>query len=279
MFSSCRERVLVRLAIVCTIASGSAQGAERDLRVCADPDNLPYSHENRSGFENRIAEVVATELNAQLTYTWLPQRRGFVRKTLNAGLCDVIMGVPADFELTRTTRPYYHSTYVFVQRRDRAHLFTGFDDPQLRNARIGVQLIGDDMAATPPAHVLAARGITKGVIGYTVYGERPQADRMIAALAGGELDVALMWGPQAAYFARQQSIPLAITAVPAPRDAVPIPFEFAISMGVRKGDLALQEKLDSIIARRHREIQAILASFALPQTRLALGASESSGAR
>src|SRR5689334_22317676 len=126
-----------------------------ELRVCAEPDNLPFSRADRSGFENRIAELLATELGAHLVYAWRPQRRGFVRKTLGAGVCDAWMGVPADYERVLTTRPYYRSTYVFVYGK---RPLRSFDDPGLRALRIGVQLPGNDMAATPPGHVLAARG-------------------------------------------------------------------------------------------------------------------------
>src|SRR5688500_15979774 len=104
--------------LVCALAFGAASAAERELRVCADPDNLPYSHENGSGFENRIAQLVADELGAKLAYAWLPQQRGFIRKGLDANACDMVVGVPSDFERVRTTRPYYRSAYVFVFRAE-----------------------------------------------------------------------------------------------------------------------------------------------------------------
>jgi mxaJ protein len=177
------------IAVLWVLALGTAGAAQRELRVCADPDNLPYSHEDRSGFENRIAAIVAEELGATLTYTWFPQRRSFMRNTLNAGVCDVVMGVPSGFELALTTAPYYRSTYVFVFPADAATAYRSFDDPRLQTARIGVQLIGDDLAATPPGHALASRGIVRNVSGFPVYGERPQAELMIEALARGDLDV------------------------------------------------------------------------------------------
>ena len=222
MYSRCLRGALAGLAV---FISCSAVPAERELRVCADPDNLPYSHENGSGFENRIAELIARELGATLTYTWLPQRRGFVRKTLNAGLCDVIIGVPQHFELVRTTRPYYRSVYVFAYRADRAPDYGTFDDPNLAAARIGVQLIGDDFAATPPGHALAARGLVHNIVGYLIYGDKPQVQRMIESVANGELDVALAWGPPAAYFAKRQPVPIAITPARAPADLAKLPFE------------------------------------------------------
>lgn len=255
--------------LACALAYG-ATGAERELRVCADPDNLPYSHENGSGFENRIAQIIAKELDAKLTYTWLPQRRGFVRKTLNADACDVVIGVPADFDLVRTTQSYYRSAYVFVFRAEGQPAYRSFDDPRLRTARVGVQLIGDDLAATPPGHALAMRGIVANVVGYPVYGERPQAELMIEALASGELDVALVWGPQAAYYARKQPVALAMTPARAPPELASLPFEFSTAMGVRKRDEALQRELDAVIARRLTDFQAIMLEYNVPLADTAL---------
>src|SRR6266576_763755 len=141
-------------ATLIIVGCGPARAATtvRELRVCSDPNNLPFSNQREEGFENRIAELVAKDLNAKLRYTWWAQRRGFVRNTLNAGECDVFIGVPSSFERTRTTIPYYRSTYVFITRRDRHLNVVSFDDPILRRLKIGVQMIGDDFTNTPPAH-------------------------------------------------------------------------------------------------------------------------------
>jgi mxaJ protein len=262
-------RAMGALALaVCVSCAGAVEPSapeERVLRVCADPDNLPYSKADGSGFENRIAELIASELGAHLAYTWLPQRRGFVRKTLNERACDVIIGVPADYESTRTTAPYYRSTYVFVSRKSGGDAYRDFDDARLRRARIGVQLIGDDLAATPPGHVLAMRGITSNVVGFTVYGERPQAERMLEALAAKEIDVAVLWGPPAGFFAARAREPLVVAAANAPTDTPALPFVFAISMGVRKADGPLQRELDDVIARRRADIDAILLQYQVPR--------------
>ncbi|HEV7392719.1 MAG TPA: quinoprotein dehydrogenase-associated putative ABC transporter substrate-binding protein, partial [Burkholderiales bacterium] len=218
-----------------------------------------------SGFENRIAALVAGELDATLTYAWLPQRRGFVRKTLNAQLCDVIIGVPEHFELVRTTDPYYRSVFVFASRTDDNAEYRTFDDAVLIKARIGVQLVGDDLAATPPGHALALRGLVNNVVGYVVYGDRPQAERMIDAVANEELDVAVMWGPQAAYFARRQRVPIKLTPAHAPADLFGMPFEYSIAMGVRKADVILQQDLNAVIARRRPDIDAILREYGVPR--------------
>jgi mxaJ protein len=136
--------------------------------------------------------------------------------------------------------------------------------------RVGVQLVADDLATTPPGHALAAQGIVDNVIGYPVYGERPQAERMIAAVATGQIDVALVWGPQAAYYAAQRNEPLALSLAQAPNELRDVPFEFDMSMGVRKADAALARELDAALARRRGDIETILKEFGVPRAERAL---------
>jgi mxaJ protein len=236
----------------------------RELRVCADPDNLPYSREDGSGFENRIAQVLARELGAELRYEWLPQIRGYVRKTMGEGLCDVFIGVPKGLDRVATTRPYYRSTYVFVSRRGETTPHD-FADARLRDVRVGVQLVGNDLAATPPGHALAQAGAIRNVVGFTVMGDGPAAQRMVQAVASRRLDVALIWGPQAGYFVKHSDVPLEISRAAAPADA-DMPFEFSMSMGVRRGDKALLAELDEAIERCRPEIDRILADYAVPRT-------------
>jgi mxaJ protein len=122
----------------------------RELRVCADPNNLPFSNERGGGFENKIAELIADELGASLSYTWWAQRRGFIRNTLNADSCDLVTGTTNGIEMLRTTLPYYRSGYAFVTRQDGPQV-SSLDDPILHNLRIGIQLVGMDGANPPPA--------------------------------------------------------------------------------------------------------------------------------
>src|SRR2546421_5605153 len=225
-----------RSAVLALALALAALGAEaRELRVCADPDNLPLSHEDGSGFENRIARLVAEEMHAELKFEWQPLRRGFVRKTMGEGLCDVFIGVPKDFERVMTTRAYYRSAYVFVDG-PRARGVESFDDPRLRGLRVGVQLVGNDLAATPPGHALAASGNVDNVRGFTIFGESPAAQRMVAALARGELDAALLWGPQAGWFAARSDAALEVRLAHAPAALAAIAFEFDIAMGVKRGN-------------------------------------------
>ena len=244
----------------------------RELRVCADPNNLPFSNQQQQGFENRIAELVARDLGAKLSYVWWAQRRGFVRNTINQNQCDLLIGVPASFERTRPTIPYYRSTYVFVTRRDRHLKIASFDDPQLKRLRVGVQLIGDDGINTPPAHALSNRGIIKNVKGYSVYGDYRQPNppaRIIDAVANGDVDVAVAWGPLAGYFAQREPVPLDVRPVSPQIDLPFLPFVFDISMGVRRGNDALREQLNAIIERRRAEIDRILADYAVPRVDIA----------
>jgi quinoprotein dehydrogenase-associated probable ABC transporter substrate-binding protein len=258
-----RARAAFVLALGIAVAT-PALAAERVLRVCAEPDNLPLSSEHENGFENRIARLLADELGAKLVYAWQPQRRGFVRKTIGADLCDVWMGVPAGFERLATTRPYYRSTYVFLTRADARAPLASFDDRRLPTLRIGVQLIGDDFAATPPALALARAGALDGIVGYPVYGDGPAVERISADLAAGKLDAALVWGPQAGYFTDHAPVPLAATPA-SPPAGLGLPFDFAIAIGVRKGDAELRRDLDAALERRARDIDAVLDAYHVPR--------------
>jgi mxaJ protein len=238
------------------------------LRVCADPNNLPFSNAAGEGFENRIAELIGSELQQPVEYRWWAQRRGYVRNTLNAHDCDLVLGTAAGMEMLATTRPYYRSTYVFVTRADRALNIRSFDDPRLKALRIGVQLVGDDGVNTPPVHALENRGVKGNLIGYTVYGDYRQphpASRIVDAVAKGDVDVAVVWGPLAGYFARQSRVPLEVVPVSPKLDLPYLPFVFDIAMGVRRGDSTFKSRIESVIERRRPSIDSILAVYGVPR--------------
>jgi mxaJ protein len=264
---------------VLTVAGGQradAHPSSRLLRVCADPNNLPFSNQRGEGFENRIAELIARDRQAPLRYTWWAQRRGFFRNTLGAGQCDVVLGVPSGFERALTTSPYYRSTYVFLSRRDRSLDVRSFDDPALRRLKVGVQIIGADYANAPPAHALSRRGIVVNVVGFDVYGDYRQESppaRIVAAVAKGDVDLAVVWGPLAGYYARKQPVPLELVPVSPQIDGSYLPFVFDISMGVRRGDQVLRDELDDILRRRRAEIDAILEAYGVPRVAAPGGAS------
>jgi mxaJ protein len=260
-----RRRVLA-IGLLTAVAACHRAPA-RVMRICADPNNLPYSNRLGDGFENKIAELLAADRGATIEYTWWAARRGYVRNTLSAGACDVLMGVPAGFAPAQTTTPYYRSSYVFVSKRDRHLDLHSLDDPRLRRLRIGVQLIGDDFHNSPPADALGSRGIVRNVVGYPVYGDYAQPSPLsgiVSAVERGDLDAALVWGPPAGYFTKTSARDLEIAPV-APGTDASLPFVFDISMGVRRGDAALERELDDFIARRQSAIDQILAAYGVPR--------------
>jgi quinoprotein dehydrogenase-associated probable ABC transporter substrate-binding protein len=269
--------LLALLAPAWTAAAEEAVGKESgEFRVCADPNNLPFSNDKGEGFENKLAELIAKELGKRVTYFWWAQRRGFVRNTLKAGRCDVIIGVPAQLEMVATTRPYYRSSYVFLSRDDRRIDLVSISDPRLRDLRIGVHLLGDDGFNTPPANALGEEGITRNVVGYSIYGDyrtpNPPA-RLVGAVADGEVDIAAVWGPLAGYFAQRSPVPLRLVPITGTEAFAPLLFQFDIAMGVRNQDKALKDRLDEILARDAGAIRALLVSYGVPLVTVGEGGS------
>jgi mxaJ protein len=259
--------VFKRLFAALFLLAGLTFAAEEKpiLRIASDPNNLPFSNQRLEGFENKIAALLAQELGMQLEYVWHAQRRGFFRETLKEGDCDLVMGVPAHFERALTTKPYYRSSYFFVTKREGGPNLTSLDDPRLRDLRIGVHLIGDDGMNTPPAHALTERGIITNLVGFTLYGDYAQPNppaRIIEAVASGDIDVAIVWGPFAGFFCRQQKVAMQLTALPKDPN---LAFQFAISIGVKKGKKELRDKVDEILARRKEEIRGILRDYGVPE--------------
>jgi mxaJ protein len=243
---------------------------ERVLRVCADPNNLPFSNRAGEGFENKLAELIAREQHARLEYVWWAQRRGYVRNTLNAGSCDLWPGVASSLEMLATSRPYYRSSYVFVTRATDALNGLTLDDARLRHLRIGVQMIGDDGSNTPPAEALARRGIVGNVRGYMVYGDYGQPDppaRILEAVARREIDVGLVWGPLAGFFSARSPVPLRLQEVTPWLDDARLPMVYDISVGVRRGDQPLLRDVDKILSDHRMEVQALLGRYHIPSIR------------
>jgi quinoprotein dehydrogenase-associated probable ABC transporter substrate-binding protein len=237
------------------------------LRICADPNNLPFSNARREGFENRIAELVGRALDRPVRYVWASDWHGFVRKTLGAHRCDVILGLPAGSDRVLATCPYYASTYVFLSRRDRNVTLSSFDDPALRRLRIGIHFVGDDYSNPPPAHALGQRHIVDNVVGYSLHGDaaRPNPpSNLVRAVARREVDVAIVWGPLGGYFATREGVPMRIVPVSPARDRTGVPFTFAISAGVRPEDSTLRAQLDSALTARRPEIRRILHQYGIP---------------
>ena len=256
------------LLVACLVcAEVTFAQAKQQFRVCADPDNLPFSNRKLEGFENKIADLVAKDLGATATYTWWGQRRGFIRNTMNAtleeGRCDVVIGAPEKYDLVRTTTPYYRSTYVFVYPKGKGLTIASLDDPALARMKIGVHLLGDDYTNPPPVHELAKRGIVDNVVGFsTFYSDTNPPSAIVDAVARGRVDIAIVWGPVAGYFAARQAVPLQV--VPVPSRTGDLPFAFDISMGVKPGNEVLRAKLEQVLARRQVEIARILKDYDVP---------------
>jgi mxaJ protein len=260
---------LTFLALLAMLAlwPGALRGAAPPtLRVCSDPNNLPFSDRAQQGFEDALARLVARELGMEVTHYYWARRRGFLRNTLKADKCDIVMGVPTGADMLATSRPYYRSSYVFVTHAE-APRVRSFDDPRLRALRIGVPLLGDDYTNPPPVHALSRRRITRNVTGYSVFGDYREESpplELLRALSRGEIDVAIAWGPSAGFFVRHSATPLQLSPVLPQRDG-PYPLAFDVSVGVRPDARALLRVVDQTLLRQRRAIQELLREYGVPQ--------------
>ncbi|NJD69823.1 MAG: quinoprotein dehydrogenase-associated putative ABC transporter substrate-binding protein [Candidatus Methylomirabilota bacterium] len=240
---------------------GQASGAHlSQLKVCGDPDNLPFSNKQSEGFENKIAEVISKEMGAELAYFWWPHQRGLVRRALRPGLCDVMISIPQGWDQVLWTKPYYRSAYVLIYPKNRGLQITSLDDPILKQLKIGVYI------NTPPAEALANREIRANVVGYSLFDNvsTVRSDKIIRDLIAGELDVVLDWGPMAGYAVKQLngSSPLEVVLLQGGEPGLPFTFEF--SMGVKEGNKELKAELEAAIGKRQVEIRKILEDYGVP---------------
>lgn len=252
-------KTVVATAAASVVLIGPVSTQSPLLRVCGDPDNLPFSNEALEGFENKIAAVVAAELGATPTYAWWPHQRGLVRNTLDAGTCDVIFGVPEGLDFVLWTEPYYRSSYVIAYRNDRGYGIRSLDAPEMKELRIGVH------TGTPPEESLARRGVLDNVSTYSLFfdprGDRDRPGQLLDDLVEGTVDVAIAWGPMAGYYAKMLNAPLELVPL---EDEPGVPLSFDISMGVQKGNQGLKDRLEAAIDRRQTEILTILEEFGVP---------------
>ncbi|WP_029010280.1 quinoprotein dehydrogenase-associated putative ABC transporter substrate-binding protein [Azospirillum halopraeferens] len=259
-----RLAALVLFALAAAVPGGAGAAApevrERQaLRVCADPSNLPFSDAAGQGFENKLAEMVAAELGVPVRYHWHPQTVGFVRNTLAALRCDVIMGITTTSEMVQNTNAYYRSVYTLVYRADSGLTARTLADPQLDGLRIGV------VAGTPPANRLAALKRFDGVRPYhllvdTRYDHPGRA--MIEDVANGTLDVAVAWGPIGGYFAARQGVPMTVVPLTGEGDATRL--DFRVSLGVRYGQDDWKHTLNDVLAKLAPQIRTLLESYDVP---------------
>jgi quinoprotein dehydrogenase-associated probable ABC transporter substrate-binding protein len=214
-------------------------------------------------------------MGVPVSYFWWPHRRGFLRNTIRARECDVLMGVPEGMDAFLGTKPYYRSAFQFVTRVDRDLDLTSLDDPRLRGLKIGVNMIGYEYNNSPAARALGARGIV-GLVGFpTFYNEENRPSAIIEAVAEGKIDVAIVWGPVAGYFAKQSEVPLALAPLPDLDASTKTPFAFSFVVGVRKSEKALAERIQQALDRKQEEIGKVLHEYGVP---LASGAPPASPA-
>jgi quinoprotein dehydrogenase-associated probable ABC transporter substrate-binding protein len=232
----------------------------KTLRVCADPHNMPFSTEQGEGFENKLAELFAAQLGKGLAYAWYPQAPGFVRNTLAAHRCDVLMGIPQGDDLVQVTNPYYRTAYALVLKTDSD--LNGVDtisDPRLHGKRIGV------VAGTPPANNMAANGLMANARPYPLVVDTrvdSSGAAMMRDLAAGEIDAGILWGPLAGYFARSAGPEMKL--VPLVKEKGGPRLAYYISMGVRYADQDWKRLLNGKIAENQDAINKLLASFGVP---------------
>ncbi|HXT82659.1 MAG TPA: substrate-binding domain-containing protein [Acetobacteraceae bacterium] len=228
------------------------------FRVCADPHNLPYSNEQGEGFENKLAALFAKKLNEPTSYTYEPQVIGFLRNTLFALRCDVIIGVAVGDTLVQTTNPYYHSTYSLIFKPG-----TGLDgiesleDPRLKGKHIGV------VAGTPPATVLTEDGLMALSKPYPLTVDTrvsSPARAMADDVAAGRIDAGVLWGPMAGYHAKHETPPLTVVPLLKEKERM----DFRVAMGVRRSDQEWKRKLNRLITESKPEIDQILADYGVP---------------
>ena len=280
MARSARRKRLARMslcaigaAVAGTIVSGEllAQALERPewslelidpkvLRVCADPHNMPFSTDKGEGFENKLAEFFASQLGKGLAYTWYPQAPGFVRNTLRAYKCDLLMGVPQGDDIVQVTNPYYRTAYALVFKQGNG--LDGVDtlgDPRLNGKRLGI------VAGTPPADYLVRNGLMAHAKPYPLVVDTrvdSSAAAMMRDLAAGEIDAGILWGPMAGYYAQQ--LGAGITVVPLVKETSGPRLAYRIAMGVRHTDQEWKRSLNRKIAENQDAINRLLLSFGLP---------------
>jgi mxaJ protein len=257
--------LVIALVMLCAwVTQAQAQADDgKQLRVCGDPNNLPFSNQKLEGIENKIAVVLAKDLGLTVAYTWWPHQRGVIKRALNTRRCDVMLGIPKGYDPVLWTKPYYRTGYVLAYRKDRGLKVRDLDDPALKTLKIGVQV------NTPPHDALGQRGIVgDNVVGYQLmfdsnFHAEDYPGKLVEDLIAGTIDVGLVWGPIAGYFVKKKAAPLELVVLE-DRPESGNRFAFDISIGVRKGDKELKGRLEDALARRHDEIRHILENFGVP---------------
>jgi quinoprotein dehydrogenase-associated probable ABC transporter substrate-binding protein len=271
------HRLLIYAAACCAVAAivapaaslGQARGELEEglelvdpnvLRVCADPNNMPFSNEKSEGFENKLAELFAMKLGKKVAYTFFPQATGFVRMTLGSHRCDIIMGYPQGDEIVQNTNPYYETAYAFVSKTGSPlDGVVSLGDARLKDKRIGI------VAGTPPATYLVADGLMAKAKPYPLVIDTrfdSSAKAMMNDLASGEIDAGVLWGPIAGYYASRVNPPMHVTLLM--KETGGPRMVYRITMGVRSSDQNWKRQLNKLIVEKQPAINKILLDFNVP---------------
>jgi mxaJ protein len=249
-------------ALLCdATAGGAAAAGAPSLRVCADPDNMPFSNEKSEGFENKLAELMAQKLDAKLEYSWFPEATGYVPNTMGRDACDLVMGYAQGTGLIDDTNPYYYTTYVLIYREDDAGLagVNTLSDPRLKGKAIGY------FARTPPATILAMHGLAENAEPIEVRADESASKAalaMIGEIASGKLDAGVLWGPVGGYYALRADVPLKL--VPLVKETAGPSIIYGITMGVRPNEPQWKHTINKTIASNQDAIIVILQSYNVP---------------
>lgn len=247
-------------AAASTAWAQAAEAVDRtSLRVCADPNNLPFSNDKGEGFENKIADLLAEELGVPVSYTWYPDSTGFIRNTLGARRCDLVMGTVTGNDLLQNTNPYYRSAFSLIYRKNSGLSVTSLDDASLATLEIGA------IANTPPVTILAQKGLLARLHGYSLVADTRfdhPAETLVDDVAAGTIDVGILWGPIAGYFAKHQPEPLVVTPLATGQSAIRM--DFRITMGVRPNEPEWKRDINNLIRANQAEINRILLDYGVP---------------
>ncbi|MCC6311524.1 MAG: quinoprotein dehydrogenase-associated putative ABC transporter substrate-binding protein [Trueperaceae bacterium] len=252
---------LLLFALAIGVGPVSAQAGGWEMRVCADPSSMPFSSDDGRGFENEIAGILAAELGARVTYDWHYFNSDIVRLELRAGNCDVLMGVPDGYDDLLTTVAYYQSPYVLLYRPNQGYELSSFDDPVLRTLKIGVQSTG-----IPPQTALVEHGLGANIVATyrAEYGAPDRLAQVVRAVANGDIDVGVAWGPQVGYYAGELGLDLTVVPMTSEFDPASLPMTVPMTIAVRHGDVALRDALNVALATRWAEVQAVIERYRVP---------------
>jgi quinoprotein dehydrogenase-associated probable ABC transporter substrate-binding protein len=248
----------IAAAAIAHAALAQEASPRSELRVCADPNNLPFSNEKGDGFENKIAELLGRDMSLPVKYFWFPQIIGFVRNGLQVGRCDLVIGTVAGDEIMQTTTPYYFTSYMLVFRADKK-LSPDLDDPTLKQIHIGI------ISGTPPSDLLVRHALMANARPYALTVDtryESPAHQMLLDIASGAIDAGMIWGPFAGYYIKEEKLPLAMVKLNeepgAPRLA------YHIAMGVRGSEPDWRRRVNGAIRKHQDEITAVLRDFGVP---------------